>query len=311
MDHTQLGRTGLRVGVAGLGCGGPSRLGQSTGASREDSVAVVRAALEEGITLFDTAEAYGTEEIVGEGLDGRRDDVVIATKVVWLRDRQVISAADLERALEQSLRRLRTDHVDVYFLHGVTSDGYEEARDKLVPVLEGLRDAGKLRFMGVTEYFGGDTRHRMLERALRDDWIDVVMLGFSLLNQSARSPVLELTREKDVGTLNMFAVRRALSRPDQLRAVVADLADKGLLDGELDPEDPLGFLVHEGGAESVVDAAYRFCRHEPGIDVVLTGTGNVDHLRQNVASLLRPPLPGPDASRLRDVFARVDAVSGN
>jgi aryl-alcohol dehydrogenase-like predicted oxidoreductase len=311
MDYTELGRTGLRVSVAGLGCGGPSRLGQATGSSEAGSVAVARAAVDAGITMFDTAEAYGTEEIVGKALEGRRDDVVIATKVVWLRKGSVISAGDLEHALDASLRRLRTDHVDVYFLHGVTPEHYEEVTEKLVPVLERLREAGKIGSMGVTEYFGGDTRHRMLDRALQDDWIDVVMLGFSLLNQSARRSVLQATRAKNVGTLNMFAVRRALSRPEQLRETVADLAEKGLLDADLAPDDPLGFLVHEGGAESVVDAAYRFCRHEPGIDVVLTGTGNVDHLRQNVTSLLRPPLPEPDAAKLRELFARVDVVSGN
>ena len=62
---------------------------------------------------------------------------------------------------------------------------------------------------------------------------------------------------------------------------------------------------------SAVDAAYRFCRDEPGIDVVLTGTGNVEHLKENIASLERPPLPVADANRLREVFARVDSVSGN
>jgi L-galactose dehydrogenase len=60
-----------------------------------------------------------------------------------------------------------------------------------------------------------------------------------------------------------------------------------------------------------VDAAYRFCRFEPGIDVVLTGTGDVEHLKENVASLERGPLPAQDTARLREIFARVDSVSGN
>jgi len=151
----------------------------------------------------------------------------------------------------------------------------------------------------------------MLRRALHDDWIDVVMLGFSILNQSARDTVFPLTREKGVGTLDMFAVRRALSRLEDLRALVDDLSRSGLLDGELDPDDPLGFLVHEGGAVGTVDAAYRFCRDEPGIDVVLTGTGSIEHLKENVTSLERPSLPDADLARLRDVFGRVDSVSGN
>jgi len=312
MDYTTLGRTELRVSVAGMGCGGPSRLGMSTGKTEGQSIAVVRAAIDAGINLLDTAEAYGTEEIVGKAIAGRRDDVVIATKAWWQnRDGGLRSTNGIRRALDGSLQRLGTDRVEIYFLHGVTPDVYEDVRDALVPTLKEFQDEGKVRFIGVTEHFGNDTRHQMLQRALADDWIDVVMLGFSLLNQCARDTVLPLTQSKRVGTLDMFAVRRAISRPDELQTMIRELTAQGVLDGELDPDDPLGFLVHEGGGVSVVDAAYRFCRDEPGIDVVLTGTGDVGHLKENVASLERPPLPAADAARLREIFARVDSVSGN
>jgi aryl-alcohol dehydrogenase-like predicted oxidoreductase len=312
MEYTTLGRTGLKVSVAGMGCGGPSRLGMATGKTEDESIAVVRAAIDAGVNLLDTAELYGTEEIVGKAIAGRRDDVVIATKVWWQnREGEMRSTKSITHALDASLEKLQTDHVEVYFLHGVTPDEYESVRDTLVPTLEQFRRDGKVRFIGITEHFGSDTRHVMLQNALADDWIDVVMLGFSLLNQCARDTVLKTTQANNVGTLDMFAVRRALSRPDECSKLIAELAAKGLLDGELDADDPLGFLVHEGGATSVVDAAYRFCRWEPGIDVVLTGTGNVEHLKENIASLERPPLPEHDAARLREIFARVDSVSGN
>jgi aryl-alcohol dehydrogenase-like predicted oxidoreductase len=312
MQYVTLGRTGLHVSIAGLGCGGPSRLGMATGRSEEESIAVVKAALDAGVNLLDTAEVYGTEEIVGKAIAGRRDDVVVATKAWWQnREGGIRSQNAVRHALDASLERLGTDRAEVYFLHGVTPDVYENVRDALVPTLKQFQDEGKVRFIGITEHFGSDTRHEMLINALTDDWIDVVMLGFSLLNQCARDTVLPLTQEKKVGTLDMFAVRRALSRPDELRTMVGELTGQGLLDGGLDPDDPLGFLVHEGGGVSVVDAAYRFCRDEPGIDVVLTGTGNVEHLKENVASLERPPLPEADTARLREIFARVDSVSGN
>ena len=80
---------------------------------------------------------------------------------------------------------------------------------------------------------------------------------------------------------------------------------------ELDIEDPLGFLVQEGGARSVVEAAYRFARHEPGCDVVLTGTGSPAHLEENVASINAPPLPSDDLERLRRLFGHLDHLSGN
>ena len=107
----------------------------------------------------------------------------------------------------------------------------------------------------------------------------------------------------------MFAVRDAFSQPDKLRQTIAELVRQGLVDGEaVDAQDPLGFV--RPAADSLPDAAYRFCRAEPGIHVVLSGTGNLQHLEQNVASILRPPLPDPIHQRLIELFARVDTVSG-
>ena len=73
--------------------------------------------------------------------------------------------------------------------------------------------------------------------------------------------------------------------------------------------DPLGFLIHDnGGAASLTDAAYRFARHEPGIDVVLFGTGNAAHLDANIRSILAPPLPAADVARLRQMFEHLVGV---
>ena len=311
MEHTTLGRTRLKVSVAGLGAGGFSKLGKNQEKSAEESVAVVRRALELGVNVIDTAECYGTEEIIGEAIrDFRRDGIVIATKKnTWAPD-QTESWTEVEPALEGSLRRLGTDYVDIYQLHGLSADKYDRAVEEVVPRLERLRKQGKIRFMGVTEAFGGDRRHAMLRRAVADDCWDTVMVGFNVLNQTARELVLRKAQEKSVGVFCMFPVRNALARPARLREVVAELKAKNLVPEELDDKDPLGWLVHEGGAESVVDAAYRFARHEPGIGTVLFGTGNVSHVEENVASLTRPPLPEEDAARLREMFARVDCVTG-
>lgn len=312
MEYVTLGRSQIRCSVVGLGCGGPSRLGMSAGAGEEQAASVVRAALDHGITLLDTSELYGTEEAVGRAIAGHRDEVVVATKGFWRRrEDRFAEPSDIERACDRSLRRLGCDHLDIYFLHAVDPDVYPQVAESLVPVLERLRSDGKVRAIGVTEHFEGDPGHQMLNLALDDGWCDVVMVGFNVLNQSARDRVLPRTRQQGVGVLDMFAVRRALSRPERLREVVGELHREGLLDGDIDLDDPFAFVVHEGGAESVVDAAYRFCRHEPGVDVVLTGTGNIGHLEENVASILRPALPDADVERLRSAFARVDSVTGN
>lgn len=152
----------------------------------------------------------------------------------------------------------------------------------------------------------GDTDHRMLRQVLEVDLFDVMMVGFNLLNPSARRSVLAKTRERGIGTLIMFAVRRALTNPTRLREVVESLLAKGdVAPSELNLEAPLAFLG------DVRDAAYRFCAHEPGADLVLTGTGSVEHLDQNVESLLDGPLPPEQLRELERIFGRVDSVSAH
>ncbi len=313
MELTTLGRTGLRVSTMGLGCGGPSRLGLKIGATELEAENVVRSALALGINFIDTAEGYGTEEVVGRAIRGmNRDQVVLSTKAgVHWNDRRS-TGDEMKDRVEASLRRLGTDHVEIFHLHGISSEEYEYARDELLPAIRDLQAQGKVRFIGITEAFGPDPGHEMLRTALKEPHWDVVMLGFNVLNQSARERVLAATMEQRIGTLCMFAVRRALSRPEVLREVFEDLvASKIIAPEDVDMADPLGFVVTEGGALSVTDAGYRFCRWEPGIDVVLSGTGNIAHLRENAASLERPALPPPVTARLRHLFAGVDGISGN
>lgn len=313
MQYTSLGRTGLRVSVAGLGCGGHSRLGQKTGSTAQESIEVVRQALDQGINLIDTAEAYGTESIVGQALrDVGRDRVVISTKKLCPDRAGDDPGGELRRGVEHSLKRLQTDYVDVFYLHGVRPEQYQYAHDTLAPVLVRLCEEGKIRFLGVTEAFIPDPQHAMLERALEDDCWDVVMVGFNLLNQSARQRVFPRTRAKNIGTMGMFAVRNALSRSAHLKKMLTELKDKNQIDpGLCETPDLLGFLTGTGKAGTIPEAAYRYCRHEPGMDSVLTGTGSVEHLKENITALLKEPLPLADGERLADLFGQVDSVSGN
>ena len=310
MDCIPLGKTGLNVTVMGLGGGGPSRLGHNTGKDHANAVRVVRGALDAGINFIDTAEAYGTEDAVGEAVaEHGRAKVVISTKVsTW----QETSPDSIRASLAETLRKLRTDYVDIYHLHGVPPDRYAELAEMAVPVLQDMQRKGAIRFIGITEVFGRDTRHAMLQRALQDDVWQVIMVGFNLLNQTARATVFPVTQAKGIGTLIMFAVRRALSNPARLREVLDELVASGEIDADVvRGEDPLGFLVREYGAASVTDAAYRFCRYEPGAEVILSGTGDIAHLRENIASLDRPPLPDAAVQRLKTIFARVTSASGS
>jgi aryl-alcohol dehydrogenase-like predicted oxidoreductase len=314
MEYTILGRTGLKVSVAGLGCGGPSRLGMRADAQgQKNAVGLVRQALDLGINFLDTAESYGTEAVVGKAIAGvARDRFIISTKKALPSTHHSDIEGEVKRGLEQSLKFLGTDYVDVYHLHGVEPKDYDFARERLMPVMRRLRDQGKIRFIGVTEGFVQDPSHRMLQQSLREDLWDVVMVGFNLLNPSARRSVFPMTQAKWVGVLNMFAVRRALSQPGRLKGILTDLTRKRVIPGNAaNAQDLIDFLLTESDATTLPEAAYRFCRHECGVHLVLTGTGNPAHLKANVESILKPPLPKSVLQKLEEVFGDLDYLTGN
>jgi len=308
MEYTTLGRTGLKVSVAGLGCGGFSRLGLAIGKTEAEAVAIVRAALDLGVNFIDTAAPYRTEHVVGEAIQGRRDQVVLATKATVFRGNEPVPPADVIASLDNSLRLLRTDTIDVFQCHAVRPHMYPHVRDAILPALQKEQQKGKFRFIGITET-AEDPEHHMLAHAVPDGLWDTVMLAFSMMNQNARKSVFPLTRTHNIGTLMMFAVRRIFARPERLHAAMKELADSGQVPADLAAnQDPLAFLVHSEGASSVTDAAYRYVRHEPGVNVVLFGTGDQAHLRTNIDSLLKPPLPDADRRRLADLFGHLVGV---
>lgn len=314
MEYTTLGKTGLKVSVAGLGCGGPSRLGmRGDGGADEHAVRLVKQALDLGVNFLDTAQNYDTEGIVGKAIAGLpRDRVVISTKKTLPTPDQANPEVEIVKGLEQSLKLLGTDYIDVYHLHGVEPKDYEFAQNRLIEPMRRLKEQGKIRFIGVTEGFVVDTSHTMLQDSLKKNLWDVVMVGFNLLNPSARKAIFPLTMTSGVGVLDMFAVRRALSQPKRLKEMCAELVEKGAIRKDaLDLNNPLGFLLKETDAATLPEAAYRFCRHERGVDVVLTGTGDPEHLKENVRAILKPPLPKAALEKLESLFGGLDNLTGN
>jgi aryl-alcohol dehydrogenase-like predicted oxidoreductase len=279
MEYTTFGKSGLKVSVAGLGCGGFSRLGLSAGKTEDEAVLLVSEAVDMGINFIDTAPIYGTEVIVGKALKSIRTD----SKASVGRNGEWRTPAQMVESLESSLRLLGTDHIDVFQLHGVPMSAYAHARDTLIPTLIEQKAKGKIRHIGITELATEDDQHEMLSRAAYDGLWDVFMIAFHMMHQSARKTIFPLTREKRIGTLLMFAVRSIFAKPERVAVAMREAAAKGQVEKWLgQTAEPLAFLIHEGGASNITEAAYRFVRHEPGVDVVLFGTGDAGHLRTNI-----------------------------
>src|SRR4051812_47123712 len=162
LNNRKLGRQGLEVSELGLGCMGMSHAYGTP--DDAESIVTIHRALELGVTFFDTAEVYGpftNEELVGRALEGRRGDAIIATKFGFRLEGGKMSGTDsrpdsVRKAVEGSLRRLRTDHIDLLYQHRV---------DKQVPIedtvgaMAELVKAGKVRYLGLSEA-GTDTIRR-------------------------------------------------------------------------------------------------------------------------------------------------------
>ena len=307
MEYTTLGKTGLKVSVAGLGTGGFSRLGQKAGKSEDESARLIHEAVGLGINFIDTAPSYGTEGVVGKALKSLpRESVVVATKAFVHRDDEWWTPERVVASLDNSLRLMGTDYIDVFNLHGVFAHEYRHALEKIVPALLEQKAKGKIRHIGITENPIEDHTNAMLKLAVQDPVWEVYMVGFHMMHQGARKNVFPITQRKGIGTLLMFAVRSIFADPPRIAREMRELVAKGLVEKWLgETDEPLDFLVHEGGAANVIEAAYRFARHEPGVDVVLFGTGDAGHLRTNVASLLKPPLPEADRQKLAALFGHL------
>jgi L-galactose dehydrogenase len=306
-----LGRTGLETTVAGLGCGGLSRLGLRKGGSMRDAANVVSHALDLGIRFIDTAKVYGTEPAVGMALKGRRDGVVISTKLTPLTPDGRVDASFVDSRIDDSLAALGLETIDVMHLHGVTPSVYEHVVDGCLPLLQRAQRDGKIRHIGISELWNEDLSHAMLEQALDDDYFDVIMVGCNMLNSSARRSVLLKAERRGVATLIMFAVRKVFADPALLQEICTRLVASGEISAEsIDLADPCGFLVRDGDARTLTEAAYRYCRHLAGASVVLTGTSQREHLVENIASIESASLSDASLRMIDAVFGRVVSVTG-
>ncbi len=153
MEHTILGRTGVSVSRLALGAMSFGALGNR---DHDECVAMIHSALEAGVNVIDTADVYSqgeSEVIVGRALEGRRDDVVLASKCFWPmgddRNRRGGSRRWIARAVDESLLRLRTDHIDVYYLH--KPDETTDLEESLT-ALDDLVQAGKILYVGVSTF---------------------------------------------------------------------------------------------------------------------------------------------------------------
>ena len=195
MEYTTLGRTGLSVSRVGFGGGGIGEVWGPT--TRDEAVRAVHRALDLGINFFDVAPAYGNgkaEEALGLALEGRSEDVIIATKVRLSAEDMGDVKAAVQRSMETSLRLLKRDSVDVLHVHNRFTPGRGDvpnslsADDVLGPVLDAyqaMQQAGKTRFIGLSAM---DHDVPTLDRIMASGHWDTVLAYYNLLTWTAQEP---------------------------------------------------------------------------------------------------------------------------
>jgi L-galactose dehydrogenase len=282
LQYRKLGNTGVDVSLLSYGTGGPSKFGQNTGLDDAGRAALISRALELGVNLFDTAEAYGeAEAMLGRAIKGHaRDSYLIATKWSYkVGDSLVTDPDEITRQLEQSLERLETDYVDIFQIHAVMPDDIDYIAENYIPAMQRLKDQGKTRFIGITEMIIQDPKHTAMAISMErhpDVW-DSVMLKYGIMNQWAAKDSLPIAANTATGILNMAPVRLTLTRPEKLNERMTEW-------GESEGGNTLDWLSG-GDPSALILKGYQFAAEPEAVTTVISGTSSIAHLEQNVAAL--------------------------
>ena len=291
MRYRPLGRSGLLVSVVGLGCnnfGGRLDL--------EAARAVVDAALDAGVTLLDTADVYGgqggSETILGQLLEGRRDEVVLATKFGMSMgeesERELRgSRRYIRRAVEASLQRLRTDYIDLYQYH--RPDGTTPVAETLEALSE-LVTEGKVRYVGCSNFAAW--------QLIDAEWISQsgglrrfisAQNEYSLLERGAEAELLPACERHGIGVLPYFPLANGLLTGKYRRGEPAPAGTRlagraGILDhADFDRIDALEAFAAATG-RSLLELAIGGLAAQPAVASVIAGATTADQVRANVAA---------------------------
>jgi aryl-alcohol dehydrogenase-like predicted oxidoreductase len=208
--HTRTLGQGLAVSAVGLGCMGMSQSYGPNPGSRQDMIAVLRSAVDEGVTFFDTAEVYGpyvNEELVGEALQPIRDQAVIATKFGWrIENGHSVGLnsrpEQIRRAAEESLKRLRTDVIDLYYQHRV---------DPEVPIEDVAGTLGELIAEGKVKHFGlSEASAPTIRRAHAVQPVTALQSEYSLWTRDPEGEILHTLTELGIGLVPFSPLGKGL-----------------------------------------------------------------------------------------------------
>ena len=296
MQYRTLGRTGIQVSALALGAMNFGKIGRTT---QEDATAIVDTALEAGINLIDTADFYSageSEELVGKAIAGRREDIVLATKAGLPmgdeRNHRGASRRWLVTELDNSLRRLDVDHVDLYQIHRWDPSTSDE---ETLSALTDLQRAGKIRHFGSSTF----PAYRIVqaEWAARENRLGRYVTeqpSYSILQRGVETHVLPVTEEYGLGVLVWSplasgwlsgAIREGREVATSRSALMPQRFDMAVPANRarLDAVEQLAKLADEAGL-TMIQLALGFVTAHPAVTSALIGPRTLDHLHSQLAA---------------------------
>jgi aryl-alcohol dehydrogenase-like predicted oxidoreductase len=313
MEYRNLGSTGVKVSPL---CLGAMMLGARGNPDHEDGARIIHRALDAGINLIDTADVYShgeSEEIVGKALRGRRDDVVLATKVHGPMgedpNRSGISRRWIVRAVEGSLRRLQTDWIDLYQIHRPVAD--TDIDDTLGALSDLIRD-GKIRYAGSSTFAASQIVEArwVAERRGRERFVSE-QPPYSLLAREIEKDVLPTCRRHGLGVITWSPLsggwlsgrfRLGVEHPQTTRAKAMprrfDMADAAN-HRKLEAVDALAVLAGDAGL-TLIELAIAFVIRHPAVTAAIVGPRTMEHLESQLSAA--------DVQLSDDVLDRIDAI---
>ena len=300
MEKRTLGRANLDVSILGFGAAPVAYLTTE----RERAAAVVTFLLDSGMNLIDTAASYpGSEEFLGEHFADRRKDFVLVTKCGNTSPEESGAPAWSEKmilhSVDRSLRRLRTDRIDVMLLH--TCDLQTLKKGEALEALAKARQAGKIRFAG----YSGDNEAAVWAAAHPD--VAVIETSINIVDQRNIDGVLPVAREHNVGVIAKRPVANAAwknidQQPGMYQSYAKDYTDRFRA---MKP-DPVSIGFKGEAAQVWPEIALRFTLSFPEAHTAIIGTTSLENARRNVEIARKGRLPDDAVERLRAAFRRAD-----
>jgi aryl-alcohol dehydrogenase-like predicted oxidoreductase len=296
MKKNRLGKSDLHVSAMGLGC-------MSLGTDKEKAKAIIDRALDLGINYLDTADLYDfglNEEIVGEAVKAKRQDIIIATKVGnrWEKGKEGWSwdpsKAYIKEQVKNSLRRLQTDYIDLYQLHGGT---IEDNIDETIEAFEELKREGIIRYYGISSI-----RPNVIREYVKKSSIISAMMQYSILDRRPEEEVMSLLEKNEISIIARGPLAKGLLTDQGIEKLEEKFANKGYLDYSYEELRTLiPYLQQLRPSHTLNETAIQYCLHSSPVAAVIPGASSISQIEENIKAANSPSLSEEEFQQIQQL----------